>query len=394
MEHCNALLLRAKFTTNLATQVSGNYGITMIINVTLEDGTASSIPYTLDTRIMQGDPMKYYMGISQYIICDFSKYKFNYIENIFCFSNGFSTDLDDEQTIIIDKLEIYALNALGTNGSDYALSLTTPLGNSLTEKNNEVIIEAKVFNNGNDITSSTSIYWGIEDFTINSLSPDYNVKLGSGFKYLSKFDNQNSIKVDLSSNPSKINKYKCAVLCDESILLEQEIFVYNDINLYDISLETKNTENNIFYPINGDITLACLINGKKYNFIDTSDDSEFSFIWSKEDSYDGLYTFEKTKGELEDERDTELLNAGSDLIEQDRIKSKYTTLLNKLDGYTFTKIFRTKKMPDQIRHLFMLCVQRSLATLSYLKLSLTSNILCTSETVHPQVPNGWGFFAY
>ena len=94
-----------------------------------------------------------------------------------------------------------------------------------------------------------------------------------------EFDNYESITVDSANSPSKENKYKCVAVCNGDVLLEREVYIFNDMNQHEISFNIKNVENGIYYPANGKITITCLVNGKASGFIDSiANDEEFSFI--------------------------------------------------------------------------------------------------------------------
>lgn len=160
MNNADALLVKASFLTDLSSSANGDYGVALIINVTKEDGTESSVLYTLSTYSMTGDPMRYYNVLPQYLICDFSNVTFNYIEKIYLFSFGFTEEdtEDDLGSIDVMSLELYALSSVAKSDSGYVLSLTTPLGNFLNESTTKTTIVAKVFKESTDITSLTSYY--------------------------------------------------------------------------------------------------------------------------------------------------------------------------------------------------------------------------------------------
>lgn len=396
MKNSDGLLIRAKFTTDLSAKARGNYGIKIIANVTLEDGSTASVPYSLDTSVMKGDPMRYYSGMTQHLICDFSKYKFNYIENIICFSQGFTDkETTDLGSIKINNLEIYALSSIGSSGGEYVLSLMTPFGNILDDNSDKVEITAKVYNLGVDITSSATIYWGVEDFTVGTLHAEYNSKLGSGFKYLPEFDNYESITVDSANSPSKENKYKCVAVCNGDVLLEREVYIFNDMNQHEISFNIKNVENGIYYPANGKITITCLVNGKASGFIDSiANDEEFSFIWAKSDSYNGAYIFNKTLADLEIE-EQEALQASETEAEKSSIRAQYTTLKAMVQGYDFKKGVSGNILVVPPRDAKYKCtVKRNGAEIGRAEVDLRSAETSLSQKTYITIKNGNQYFQY
>ena len=113
-KQAEALLIRAKFKTDINTENIGHYGI--IVNIAFEDKTNPQtdengnityppkiIAYMLDTNKMTGNPMKFYDYTSQYMIAAFDGENYLYIDSIVAFSDGFDDIIKD--SIYIDDIE-------------------------------------------------------------------------------------------------------------------------------------------------------------------------------------------------------------------------------------------------------------------------------------------------
>jgi hypothetical protein len=338
MQEAEGLLIKADFTTDLPTNANGNYGIVAVVNAE-QNNEDTTIAYILDTSKMTGNPMEFYSSVSQYMICDFSNIKFKSIESISMFTMGFVDTNTDEDcgTVTINNFEIYALEQLAANENGYKLSLTTPNNNEV-KIDQDVTIQARLFKENTEITDTISFSWGIEDFTVNSLSANYSSKLGSGFKKIDS--SSDSITLKFADNPCSKNRYRC-VAVDESntILATKDIYIYNNSEtIHNIELKT-NSGGTTFYIGNGQITITCCIDGKTSDFLNTADDSEFTFLWSKDNDDTGIIVFDKAKEVLELEKkkalETEEAQSNSSIAYQ--IKAEYNTKIAQVTGYSFNK---------------------------------------------------------
>lgn len=154
----DALLIKANFLTDLSISANGDYGIIVTLNTTIGE-TTTSIPYIFNTAKMTGNPMQYYGGSTQYAIFDFTNIKYNYIESIVSFAEGFvqkDTDVNCG-TVTIKDLEICGLSKISGNESGYKLTLSTPFGNILNSGDN-IAINARCFKEYEEITTNLKFY--------------------------------------------------------------------------------------------------------------------------------------------------------------------------------------------------------------------------------------------
>ena len=319
-KQAKALLLRAKFKADIDINNIGNYGI--IVNIAFADETNPQIDdngnityppkliaYVLDTNKMTGNPMQFYDYNSQYVISEFDGEKYLYIDSIVAFSEGFVDvltephDEDDDVNIYIDDLEIIALDEISAINGDYKLRLTTPRGNTIksNKKNNLKIVATMTYLN-QDITENTTFYWGIKDPTITFSSNDYNAKLGPGYRYINK--NIRELELSYSELTAAENIYVCTAVYESDIILKTSVSLYNNNNKLNITIDSD--QGTKFQFNEGNPTLTCLIDGKTSNYQDDYSDDAFKFVWSKEDEDFGVILLNKTKSQLEIEKQNEL----------------------------------------------------------------------------------------
>ena len=344
-KQAESLLIRAKFKANVNTNNIGHYGI--IINVAFADTTNPQIDannnityspklvaYILDTNKMTGNPGRFYDYTSQYTIESFDGKNYLYIDSIIAFSEGFVNETivgpqDPDAYIYIDNLEIVALSENVAINGDYKLKLTTPLGNTIKEgqDNNLTIVGTTTYLN-QDISDNTIFYWGVKDPSITSISDGYNIKLGAGYKYLNNKDSQ--LKLAASDLSAAENIYICVATYESDIILKNTILLYNNNNRLNITI---NSDQGTSFQFNeGNPTLTCFING----LYPTND---YTFVWSKEDSEFGSILLDQTEEQLEASKEAELQECEED--EETHTSSAGRTIIEVLSYYS-TRITQVK----------------------------------------------------
>ena len=312
-KQAEALLIRAKFKTDINTKNIGHYGI--IVNIAFEDKTNPQmdeegntvyppkiIAYMLDTNKMTGNPMKFYDYTSQYMIAAFDGENYLYIDSIVAFSDGFDDIIED--SIYIDDIEIIALDEVSAISGDYKMKLTTPLGNTIKAgRRDNLKIVSKITYLNQDITKNAVFYWGVRDPLVTSNDDNYHAKLGAGYRYLNNVST-NELLLTPSDLTAAENVFVCVGVYESDIILKTSVLLYNNNNNLKITIESD--QGTSFQFNEGNPTLTCLINGKVDNYQEVFSDSAFSFIWSKEDNENGSILLDKTQAQLEREKEAEL----------------------------------------------------------------------------------------
>ena len=429
-KQAEALLIRAKFKTSIDTNTIGNYGI--IVNIafadetnpqTDDDGnvivdangnavyTPKTIAYVLDTSKMTGNPMKFYDYTSQYTIAAFNGEKYLYIDSIIAFSEGFvSEDTEahnniDDVNIYIDGLEIIALDEISAINGDYKLKLTAPRGNTIRAGQKDSLkIAAEVTYLNQDISKNTDFYWGVKDPSIVSTSDNYNAKLGSGYRYL---ENENKKELVLSSGSltAAENIYICVAVYESNIILKTSISLYNNNNKLNITIDSD--QGTSFQFNEGNPVLTCLINGKDHNYQESYSDNAFSFIWSKEDEELGTIILNKTKAQLEADRDRELQecqansnnhlsSAGRSILE---VTSYYSTQIAQIKDVSYPQGPRGPKINCKLKNvntyvIYSCSVYRGGIYVGYASITLQNSRKVVNNNYYVTITNGSQVFQY
>ena len=266
------------------------------------------ISYVLDSNNMTGNPLLYNTYTNQYNVYPIDVKNFLYIESIVAYCQDF--ELEDNLTqatlwgddIFIKEFEIYGLQEISAVSGDYMLKLATPQGalfKTLNSSETLTAIGTTTYQKYTDISDSTTYYWFAKDDRISSLSEDYQMYGGAGWRYLRAIGNNKTLTTTGAENRAYENVYMVVAVYKESVILKQTFTFYNEAARRDIQvisdLGTK------FSFDRGTPTLTCLINGKSAEFDENHDDELYSFAWSKIDDYGNTTTISKTYEELEAE---------------------------------------------------------------------------------------------
>lgn len=415
-KQAKAVLIRANFKTDSNITDIGHYGI--IVNIAFEDKTNPQIDqdghivyapkiiaYVLDTTKMTGNPMRFYDYTSQYIVSTFDGANYLYIDSIIAFSEGFVTiNTEENINVYIDKFEIIALDEISAINGDYKLRLTTPWGNTIKEgKKNNLKIIANVTYLNQDITSEATFYWGIKDPSIVPSSKDYHGKLGLGYRYI---DIQKNELILTSSDLSAIeNNFLCVAIYKSDIILKTSVMLYNNNNNIEISIISN--QGNIFQFNEGNPILTCLINGRSINYQENYFDTDFSFIWSKQDNENGNVLLDKTVGQLMQEKEEEIQqcnennsthtsNAGRDLKQ---ILSYYSTQIAQVQNIEYLNGIRGSKIRCSLKDVneyvtYSCSVYRNKIYVGYGSITLQNSKKIINNNYYVTITNGTQVFQY
>ena len=266
------------------------------------------ISYVLDSNNMTGNPLLYNTYTNQYNVYPIDVENFLYIESIVAYCQDFESEDNLTQAtlwgddIFIKEFEIYGLQEISAVSGDYMLKLGTPQGALFKTLNSSEVLTAigtTTYQKYTDISDSTTYYWFAKDDRISSLSEDYQMYGGAGWRYLRAIGNNKTLTTTGAENRAYENVYMVVAVYKESVILKQTFTFYNEAARRDIQiisdLGTK------FSFDRGTPTLTCLINGKSAKFDENHDDELYSFAWSKIDDYGNTTTISKTYEELEAE---------------------------------------------------------------------------------------------
>ena len=318
-----SIILAATIKTSLPTeqQFRGNYGI--LYEMIFKDnatGEAVTREYVLDVNQFEGNPYKMPNFKRQVGIFDIDGVNFQYINKIslFCYDFPNQDDIKPDD-IFIKDFEICGSQALSAvDLESCSLSFITPQGvyfdeNDLPSATRTLMAQVRVKGKYiNPDSQKLPYYWFIENNGVTSLSEDFNVYGGQGWKCLNQ---KNMIKnasagiapvvewvpadfkyiVKKSDSEAKETKYKCVVIYN-NIQLSRIITVTNYSSNYEISIESDKGEQ--FYYDIGNPTLTCKINGQE------STSNEYTYQWVEIDNNNNFYTLAETT-----EENTEYNNA-------------------------------------------------------------------------------------
>lgn len=295
-QHSDGIIVEASFQTRLPRQhqlsKTGEYGLifSLVFNDRSNNGDSTKVKtLILDSSHMVGNPMRYSTLIDQNAIFDFDKDNFLYIDQIIAYSTGFVQKDNHEQELLwgddifISNLEIYNLQKISSISGDYILKVSTPDGaifNSFDKK--EILrIHAQTTYQGLDISDQPAYYYFIKDDRINSSSEDYRMVAGAGWKYLSNLGAKQECYINASNNRAKENEYLIVALYKQTVILKQNIIVYN--TKADNNIKIISDLGTTFSFDRGTPKLTCLIGDKSENFDSNYHDDDFVFAWSIKD---------------------------------------------------------------------------------------------------------------
>lgn len=308
-----SILLAATIKTSLPTeqQFRGNYGI--LYEMVFKDNASEELVtrnYALDVNQFEGNPYKMPNFKRQVGIFDIDGANFQYINKISLFCYDFpNQDKTKSNDIFIKDFEICGSQALSVADLEsYNLSFITPQGvyfddNDLPSATRTLMAQVRVKGkNINPNTQKLPYYWFVENNSVTSLSEDFNVYGGQGWKCLNQ---KNVIKnasagiapvvewipadfkyiIKKSDSEARETKYKCVVIYN-NIQLSRIITITNYSSNYEISIESDKGEQ--FYYDIGNPTLTCKINGQE------STSNEYTYQWVEIDNNNNFYLLEET----------------------------------------------------------------------------------------------------
>ena len=309
----SSIILAATIRTNLPTeqQFRGNYGV--LYEFVFKDNASEELVtrnYILDINQFEGNPYKMPHFKRQVGIYDIDGANFQYINKIklFCydFPNQDDTKSDD---IFIKDFEICGSQALSASDLEScSLSFITPQGiyfddNDLPSATRTFMAQVRVKGkNINPDSQRLPYYWFVENNSVTSMSEDFNVYGGQGWKCLNQ---KNIIKagstgvapvvewvpadfkyiVKKSDSEARETKYKCVVIYND-IQLSRIITITNYSSNYEISIESDSGEQ--FYYDIGNPSLTCKINGQE------STSNEYTYQWVEIDNNNNFYALAET----------------------------------------------------------------------------------------------------
>lgn len=329
IENAEALLVQGSFKTRLPKahrqNKNGIYGLIFTLafksqnaSAVKDDGTAKTIDdytsneivyrdYVINSNNMLGNPFLYESFTEQYGVYDIDATNFLFLKSIRIYSNGFEEQDNTVQDnlwgadIFIDSPQIYGLQKISAQNSDYIMKVGMPQGATFytllsTETKR---VEARTTYLLSDISDSTTYYWFAQDDRVSIASEDYQVYGGAGWKYLRDKGNNYNITLSGAENQAKSNTYMVVGVYKQQIVLKQEFMMFNQAQSRKIdiisNLGTK------FSFDRGFPTLTCTIDGKASDFDDFYEDDDYVFAWSKTDNYGNVFIFDRTYEEIQEQ---------------------------------------------------------------------------------------------
>lgn len=316
VKNADALAIEATFQTRLPRahylSKTGLYGVQFVLAFQDQDqpDAVKHVSYALDTNNMTGNPLLYTSQTNQYAVYPIDSENFLYIESILAYSQDFVTESDNNQAnlwgddIFIKEFEIYGLQEISATNGDYTLRLSTPQGavfHSLLSTESLQVVGTTTYQINTDISDSTTYYWFAKDDRVSSISEDYQMYGGAGWRYLRDIGNNKTMTALASENRAYENKYLVVAVYKESVILKQEFTLFNEAARRDIEIESNLGLK--FSFDRGTPTLTCMVNGKASDFEENHADELFSFAWSKIDETGTVtalvYTYDELKEQYE-----------------------------------------------------------------------------------------------
>ena len=304
----SSINLAATIKTNLNTeqQFRGNYGIIFEM-VFSDNGTEELVTrnYVLDINQFEGNPYKMPNYKKQVGIFEIDGINFQYINKVYLFCYDFpNQDETKPNDIFIKDLEVCGSKPLSAEDlATCSLSFITPQGiyfddNDLASATRTIQAQVRVKGKYiNPISQRLPYYWFIENNGITSLSEDYNVYGGQGWKCLNRKNIVKSGSIDIapvvewvaadyqytvkkSDSDARETKYKCVVIYND-ILLSRTFTITNYSSSYEISIESD-SGTQFYYDI-GNPSLVCKVNGQEQI------GNDYEYQWAEVDNNNNFY---------------------------------------------------------------------------------------------------------
>ena len=319
LREAEAVLLEASFKTRLPSDhklsKNGNYGLQFVLAFSDRDNlddngepTIKKLSYTLDSDSMTGNPFNYSSWYDNYNIFSIDLDNFLYMDSILGYAKDFVDKTDTINAdlwgndIFIQDVEFYGLKKITATNGEYKLAISTPLGStfkSILEKDTLSII-GKVTKSQTNLSDYTTFYWFAQDGRITTTSENYQMYGGTGWRLLKDKGYSYQCVLKASENKAYENKYLCVAVYHDSVILKENITIYNDAAKRDLSI-SSNLGTKFSFD-RGAPTLTCLVDEKASDFetgqVNAHKDSWFRFVWSKIDSNGSTILFNTTQEEL------------------------------------------------------------------------------------------------
>lgn len=342
IKSAEAIMLEASFRTSLPklhkVSKTGNYGLSFVLafnnkDETDENGnpTIKKMSYTLDSDSMTGSPFQYQQFFKQYQIFPIDIENFLYVDQIIFYCKDFVEKTDEIQSLprptgwgddlFVKNIGFYGLKKIGATNGDYVLKLAMPQGSTLRDitSDSSLRVVGSLTKKNETLSTDSSFYWFKEDGRVTSASNNYRMYGGAGWAYLNK-DSGYTFTTTGAENRAYENKYMCVCVYKDQVVLKDYFIIYNEAAKRDLSIVSSLGQK--FSFDRGVPTLTCLIDGKDKNFEENGHaDNQFRFVWSKQDEYGQVLTFNETLEELKTQ-----MNAASDYSSKKVIKNKIAQL--------------------------------------------------------------------
>ena len=312
IKKADALLIEGTFNTRLPREhrlsKTGIYGVQFVLAFKDKDkpDEIKHVSYVLDTNNMTGNPLLYTTYSNQYAIFPIDTENFLYIESILAYSKDFVIEDDRTQEILwgddifMKEFEIYGLQEIAATDGDYTLRLSMPQGGVFQSINSSDVLSVvgtTTYQINSDISDSTTYYWFAKDDRISSVSEEYQMYGGAGWRYLKEAGANKTFTTTGADNRAYENIYLVVAVYKESVVLKQEFTLYNEASRRDIEIQSDLGLK--FSFDRGVPELTCLVNGKASDFENNHADDLFSFAWSKIDDYGNTMALTTSYEELE-----------------------------------------------------------------------------------------------
>lgn len=284
----------AYFKTNLdaAQQRQGNYGIVFEMNFKddIDETQINTKQYVIDVNEMNGNPYRFNNFNRQEKIYDFNSDKFDSINRIYIFSEGFPvTEAGHENDIFVMSPLLYAAKEIPEserNGYTVQLSSEKMYFTQNDPGNTETTIDSVIKIRGRLAQEDRHLeyYWFKENLDIYPTMPGYSSYGGAGWECINDYNvlegtdenptsieyitNQNSLVVTKDDCTMLDNNYKLVVVFSEESSVEAGITLKNYDAAYDFEIESD--EGVDFYYGNGTPTLTAKVKRNSSSQIPTN----------------------------------------------------------------------------------------------------------------------------
>lgn len=295
----DALLLSAEIrTVNLQSKhpsavVKGNYGIEVEFafrnpdyNPQLDDpdNEYKKDIYALNTKDMVGNPFIIPSFTEQFqIYPSENKENFAYINKITIFCENFEdptvSERENEETIWIKNIGIYALQTISDNSDGYRLSLSFPDGSYFKSSDPDTGKKLRVHasfthNKVDNLSDSTQWYWFKKDPSIKIGDTNYSSLAGAGWFWFNNENATNIFSTNIEDNKAYVNEYRVVGNYKGVVQLRNDFSIVNDKQRRTITI-TSSRRNRFAFDSNGTVLEVTVISAENQDIT-----NEYQFKWS------------------------------------------------------------------------------------------------------------------